>query len=137
MLPDTFDADGRASAQVIGELLLVVVTLIGAVVVGVVVFDFDDRFLGEETPTVEIRFTYDEANETLTAQHRSGRTLQGDRVAFVSDNVTLDTWGKEPNVTTGDELTIYGVPPDRTVIVYWHDENGNRHELRRWYGPAA
>lgn len=137
MLSDTFDADARASAQVIGSLLMVVVTLVGAVVVGVVVFDFDDRFLDEETPTVELRFEYDEDAETLTIQHRSGHTLQGDRVAVVSDDVTLDTWAKEQNVTPGDELTIYAVEPDRTVIVYWYDEDGDRRELRRWRGPES
>lgn len=137
MSPDAFDADARASAQVIGALLMVAVALVGAVVVGVVVFDFDDRFLDEETPTVELRFEYDEDAETLTVQHRSGHTLQGDRIAVVSDDVTLDTWAKEENVAAGDELTIFAVEPDQTVIVYWHDEDGDRHELRRWRGPES
>ncbi len=137
MLPVAFDADARASAQAIGALLAVAVALVGAVVVGVVVFDFDDRFLDEKTPTVELGFEYDEDAEALPVKHRSGNTLQGDRIALVSDNVTIETWAKERNVTAGDELTIFAVEPDQTVIVYWHDEGGDRYELRRWSGPKS
>lgn len=137
MSPDALDSADRASAQVVGALLLVVVTLVGAVVMGIVAFDLDDRVLEEERPTVEFRFEYDPDAEALTVRHRSGRALRGDRVEFVGDGGTLASWSGEPNVTAGDEITIRGVPPDRTVTVVWYDEDGDRHELRRWSGPRA
>jgi hypothetical protein len=135
MLPDV-TIDDRANAHVLGAVLLVIIAIAGVAVVGVVAFDLEERYLEEERPSVSFNFEYDEEREELTVRHHSGRTLQGDRVEFVSDGATLGTWASEPNVTASDEITISGVRPGQTVIVYWYDPNDDRHELRRWHGPA-
>lgn len=126
--------DARANTQVVAVLLLTGLIVLGAGVVGVVAFDLGDRYLEPAPPEVSLGFEYDEEAEALTVRHRSGRNLDGSRIEFVSDGATLGTWSSEANVSAGDAITIRGVAPGQTVVVYWHDADGDRHELQRWRG---
>ena len=130
----TFETDARANTQVVAALLLTGLVVLGAGVVGVVAFDLGERYLEPEPPAVSLGFEYDEEARELTVRHRSGRNLDGDRVEFVSDGATLGTWSSEATVSAGDAITIGGVAPGQTVVVYWRDADGDRRELQRWRG---
>lgn len=117
------DDDPVARSQAVAALLLVVLTSVGAVVVGVAVFDLEERVLGIQSPQVQFDFEYQNETGTLVVVHHSGDTIDGGRVVFENaSGAVVGNWSNESEVTAGDAVAVRAVRPNETIRIRWRGE---------------
>jgi flagellin-like protein len=91
----------RAQSEVIGAILLVVITLILASVLAVYVFDVGGQQLQDRPP--QVNFAFENTTDGLVATHNGGQALRAERVEIV---VTDD--GNAPTAAAFGESATSG-----------------------------
>ncbi len=98
-----FTSDDRGISPVIGVVLMLALTVIGASVVGTAVFGSLGDVSGD---TAQASFTFsEEANGDLTIRHSAGDTLEAARLTVTAEGSTVSA-GFAGSVTPGDEGTV-------------------------------
>lgn len=129
-ITDSYDGADRAQAEIIGAILLVVITLILASVLAVYVFDIGGQQLQDSSPQVNLAFQ-SSPDGNLTATHDGGQPVQAEYVDVVIDysnattvreNATASFGAGEivvgdsaevaQNVESGDIVRIVYIDPD-------------------------
>lgn len=147
----------RAQSEIIGAILLIVITLILASILAIYVFDVGGQQLQDRPPQVSFAFDTNETDH-LTATHNGGQALQADRVEIVVTddgtsptaaalgetgvsagttraNATDTDFGTGP-IKVGDAATVAeGVGEDDEVrMVYIDPDSGQGTVLGRYIG---
>lgn len=129
--------DERAQSETTGVILMVAVTFVLGAIVGSAAYGVYATEV-EQIPSTNFEYDYDDANEQLTITHESGSTFEGPRVRFrkagEQGGLSPANWSSEPEVSSGESITISGVEADDTVLVIWISErkNGGSTVLSRW-----
>lgn len=122
------DGPDRAQSNVIGAILLIVVTIILVSFVAVYVFDVGGQLQGD---TPQASFTFDSDDGTVTATHDGGESLPAQNVDVVvtyTNGTTLRSNGSTvfgvetirtgdsaqvaSDISDGDEVRIVYIDPD-------------------------
>ncbi|MFW5984201.1 MAG: type IV pilin [Halobacteria archaeon] len=102
----------EAQSEVIGAILLVVITLILASVLAVYVFDVGGQQLQERPP--QVSFAFENTTDGLVATHNGGQALRAERVEIVvtddGDTPTAAAFGE--TATAGDTTTAQATDTD-------------------------
>lgn len=97
---------------------LVVMTVIGAAVIGTFVLGVGDS-PGPDTPSAQFAYDYNSANETLTVTHIGGDSISASRVSL-SGNGHSQSWETaDGKIEAGDETTLTDVQPGEQVTIEW------------------
>lgn len=128
-------------AEIIGAILLVVITLILASVLAVYVFDVGGQQLQDRSPQVNFAFSVDPGTGDLTATHNGGQPVAAENLDIVIDlaNGTtvredgVDSFGAG-DIRAGDSAVIAaGVESGDIVrIVYIDPDTGDGTVLGRY-----
>ena len=116
----------RAVSPVIGVILMVAITVILAAVVGSFVLGLAGD-VSENPPTVQIDFSYDSGDVTLT--HDGGSSFSSDTVRLTGPEGTisdLDGWGNG-QVRAGDSVTVSPLDASEgdTLRVIWEGSSSS------------
>lgn len=97
--------DDAAQSEIIGAILLVVITLILASVLAVFVFDAGGNELQDQPPQVNFALTVD-TNDALQATHDGGGAVDAENVEIVvTDDGTTPTAAAFGETATANETT--------------------------------
>lgn len=137
---DRYDGGERAQAEIIGAILLVVITLILASVLAVYVFDIGGQQLQDESPQVNLAFQ-SSPDGNLTVTHDGGQPVQAEYVDVVIDysngttvreNAT-DSFGSGEIVVGDSAVVAQGIQSDDIVrVVYIDPDTGDGTVLGRY-----
>lgn len=132
--------DESGQAEIIGAILLVVITLILASVLAVYVFDIGGQQLQDRSPQVNFAFSLS-ADGNLTATHDGGQPVAADNIEIVIDPAAgatvrqagVDSFGAG-DIRAGDSAVIAEdiESGDIVRIVYIDPDTGDGTVLGRY-----
>jgi len=119
--------DERGVSAVLGVALLLAITVILAVVVGVFVFDVDERLSGSDV-TVNTDFRYNQSSDRLEIVHGGGVVLTDENTGGLRITGDFDS-----NVSTWDTETFTDPTAEETAI---KDGESVEATERMWVGEG-